>query len=573
MMKRCLFTAIGACGMVLSVLSGLGVAADAPLTIVPKPLKVERQEGAFLLNKDTIILVQTGSPDTANVGQQLADRVKHSTGFELAVIPTEMASLTGNAILVTTKGANKALGAEGYQLKVEMRGVVLTATDGPGLFYGAQTLLQLLPPQIFSPKKVEETVAWTAPAVKIEDQPRFVWRGLMLDVSRHFFNKEEIKNFLDLMAQHKMNTFHWHLVDDQGWRIEIKRYPKLTEIGAWRKNIGFGFDRKDSTAYGPDGRYGGFFTQDDIREVVAYAKARYITIVPEIEMPGHSVAALAAYPELSCTGGPFTTDTGEGILKGIYCAGNDAAFEFLQNVLLEVIDLFPGKRIHIGGDEVKKDTWHKCEKCQARIKQEDLKDEKELQSYFVRRIEKFLNAHGRTVIGWDEILEGGLAPNATVMSWRGVKGGIAAANADHEVVMTPSSNCYFDFRQAKTGEPPAIGGEKVAPGRILPLEKVYPFEPISNEIPKDKAKYVLGADGNLWSEYFPNYAHVQYMAYPRACAMAEVTWTEAKQKDLEDFLTRLETHLQRLKAQGVNYRQPRAPAAESESPEKTEQAK
>ncbi len=255
---------------------------------------------------------------------------------------------------------------------------------------------------------------------------------------------------------------------------------------------------------------------------------------------------------------PFSTDAQAGIFLGVYCAGNDAAFEFLQNVLLEVMDLFPSKRIHVGGDEVKKDTWKRCEKCQARIQKEGLKDEKELQSYFIRRIEKFLNAHDRTLIGWDEILEGGLAPNATVMSWRGIKGGIAAANSDHEVVMTPTSNCYFDYRQAATGEPRAIGGDKPGPGRILSTEKVYAFEPVPAELPAEKAKYILGADGNLWSEYFPNYAQVQYMAYPRACAMAELTWTEAKQKNWADFQKRLDTHLQRLKAQKVNYRQPRA---------------
>jgi hexosaminidase len=560
MMTRCLVAAVGACGMVLSVLSGLTLAADAPLALVPKPLKVERKDGAFTLNKDTAILVQQGSADAMNVGKQLADRLNRSTGFSPVVSATAKSNVVRNAIVLTTNNANRSLGAEGYQLEVAPEGVVVTAADGPGLFYGTQTLLQLLPPQVFSRKKVEDVAAWTAPAVVIEDQPRFAWRGLMLDVSRHFFNKEEVKDFLDLMAQHKMNTFHWHLVDDQGWRIEIKHYPKLTEVGAWRNGIGFGFDAKESTAYGPDGRYGGFYTQDDIREVVAYAKDRYITIVPEIEMPGHSTAALAAYPELSCTGGPFLTDSPAGVHKGIYCAGNDAAFEFLENVLLEVIDLFPGKRIHIGGDEVKKDTWQKCEKCQARIEKEELKDAKELQSYFIRRIEKFVNAHGRTVIGWDEILEGGLAPNATVMAWRKNGSlGIPAVKSDHEIVMTPTASCYLDYRQAKTGEPKAIGGDKAPPANVVPLEKVYAFEPLSAEIPADKAKFVLGADGNLWSEYFPNYAHLQYMAYPRACAMAEVTWTEAKQKDMEDFLTRLETHLQRLKAQGANYRAPRAP--------------
>ena len=453
------------------------------------------------------------------------------------------------------------MGAEGYQLEATADGVLITATSGAGLFYGTQTLLQLLPPQVFSPEQPETGVgiAWTVPAVHIEDQPRFVWRGLMLDVSRHFFNKVEIKNFLDLMAQHKLNTFQWHLTDDQGWRIEIKKYPKLTEIGAWRSGIGFGLDPKATKAYGPDGRYGGFFTHDDVREIVAYAKDRYITIVPEIEMPGHAVAALAAYPELGCTGKQFDTEKAGGEFDGIYCVGNDASLEFLENVLREVCDLFPGKRIHVGGDEVGKKTWKKCPKCQARIHNEGLKNEEELQSYFIRRIEKFLNAHDRTLIGWDEILEGGLAPNATVMSWQGIKGGIAAANAGHEVVMAPMSHCYFDSHQAPKGEPLAHGDtwKNGQPSPLLNLETVYGYDPVPAVLPADKVRYILGTGGNLWSEYFPNYAHVQYMAYPRACAMSEVTWTEAKQKNWGDFQKRLDTHLERLKAQGVNYRQPR----------------
>lgn len=565
MTKKCLLTAIGAWGMVLAMLSAIGVSAEATIALVPKPLKVERNEGVFAFNKDTRILVDEKSHDAANIGKQLADRINRSTGLGLKVSDFEAARGLDNSVMLITidkRHADPDLRDMGYQLYVAKSAVMIFAIDAPGLFYGTQTLLQLLPPQVFSTSRVDGE-GWTVPVMSITDQPRFRWRGLMLDVSRHFFNKEEIKNFLDLMAQHKLNVFHWHLVDDQGWRIEIKRYPKLTEIGAWRKEIGFGFDPKQSTAYGPDGRYGGFFTHDDIREIVAYAKDRYITIVPEIEMPGHSVAALAAYPELSCTGGPFNTDFSAGIHAGIYCAGNDAAFEFLQNVLLEVIDLFPDHRIHIGGDEVKKDTWKKCEKCQARIQQEGLKDEKELQSYFVRRIEKFLNTHGRALVGWDEIIEGGLAPNATVMAWRNrvFPEVVKAVNSGHDVVMTPTSNCYFDYRQAATGEPPAIGGEKPGPGRILPLEKVYAFEPVLEGIAPENAQHVLGAAGNLWSEYFPNYAQVQYMAYPRACAMAELTWTDAKQKDLEDFLKRMDVHLHRLKAEGVNYRQPQPPQA------------
>jgi hexosaminidase len=519
-------------------------ADEKPLSLVPLPLKVERKIGAFIINKDTTILVAKDSADAAHVGKLLAERLKKGTGFDLKVATTDETGAVGNAIVIRREVVGALRNGEKYSLTVTPDGIVITAQGGAGLFYGTQTLLQLLPPEIFGDTNTRETtkaIAWTVPCVDILDQPRFQWRGLMLDVSRHFFNKEDIKQFLDLMAQHKLNTFHWHLVDDQGWRIEIKKYPKLTEVGAWRKGIGFRLDPKAGIAYGPDGRYGGFFTQDDVREIVAYAKDRYITIVPEIEMPGHSAAALTAYPEYSCTGHP----------SGVYCAGNDATFEFLQNVLAEVIELFPSKYVHIGGDEVDKANWKKCPKCQARIKKENLKNEHELQSYFVRRVEKYLNSKGRTLIGWDEILEGGLAPNATVMSWRGAGGGIAAANAGHDVVMTPTSHCYFDYYQAnKDGEPKAIGG-------FVPLATVYSFEPIPAKIAPDKATHVLGAGGNLWSEYFPNFAHVQYMAYPRACAAAEVDWTDPKLKNWADFRRRLEVHLERLKAQGVNYREPR----------------
>jgi len=542
MMKTRLFTTMVACGMVSVVLSGASASADdraAPISLLPQPSRIERKEGAFVLKKDTKILVEKDSADAANVGKQLAERLKRGAGLDLQVSPFNAKTAVSNAILIKFNRKAYLLKAEAYELAVAADGVVITAEGGPGWFYGMQTLLQLLPPEIFSPTESAKRVAWQIPAVRIVDQPRFHWRGLLLDVARHFFNKEEIKNFLDLMAQHKLNTLQLHLTDDQGWRIEIKRYPKLTEIGAWRKDIGFGLNPKDGTAYGPDGRYGGFYTQDDIREIVAYAKARYIAIVPEIEMPGHSGSARSAYPEHQCQGGPHA-----------FCAGNDETFTFLENVLKEVMDLFPGKYVHIGGDEVNKASWKNCPLCQSRIKQENLKDEKDLQSYFIKRMERFINGQGRTLIGWDEILEGGLAPNATVMSWRGMDGGIAAANAGHDVVMTPTSHCYLDFLQAKEGEPKGRN-------EFLPLEQVYSFEPVPQAIPADKAKHILGTGGNLWSEFFPNYAHVQYMAYPRACALAEVAWSRPERKKWEDFQNRLDRHLQRLKVQGVHYRQPR----------------
>jgi hexosaminidase len=567
MMKRCLLATIGACGMVLGVLCDVGFSADQPdatLAIVPRPLRMERKEGAFTLNKDTVILVEKGSADADNVGKQLAGWLKRSSGLELAVSPTEEAKAPSNAILITTKNANAALGNEGYQLESTANGVVITATAGSGLFYGMQTLLQLLPTEVFSPTKVEEAVVWSAPAVRIEDQPRFRWRGLMVDVGRHFFTKDEIKNYIELMSQQKLNTFHWHLTDDQGWRIEIKKYPKLTEVGAWRKDIGWRLDPKSSTAYGPDGRYGGFYTQDDVREVVAYAAARYVNVVPEIEMPGHATSALVAYPELGCTGGPYDIDVPGGIFADVYCAGNDKTFEVLEGVLSEVLDLFPSKIIHIGGDEVPMDrvSWLKCEKCQARIHKEGLKDERELQAYFIRRIEKFLNAHDRSLIGWEEILEGGLAPTADVMSWRrNGEVGAAAANAGHDIVMIPGYRCYLSRGQGPM-RPTSTNANAKKRGNYDPLtlEMVYNFEPVPEGVAPDKVNHIIGSGGALWTETTPNYARLQLSTYPRACAVAEFTWLDPKLKNWEDFKTRIDTHVKRLKAQEVNYYQGQPPA-------------
>ena len=452
--------------------------------------------------------------------------------------PVRVEELPGQskAEVAVTSPADPALGQEGYELQITPTAVTLAANSPAGIFYGQQTLRQL------------RTADGALPCCRIWDKPRFSWRGLMVDVSRHFFTKEEIKHFLDVMAVHKLNVFHWHLVDDQGWRIEIKKYPRLTEVGAWRKSIGFGLDAGASRNYRADGQYGGFFTQDDVREIVAHAARRHITVVPEIEMPGHSSAALAAYPEFSCSGAPCSLDLAGGIFNGIFCAGQDAAFTFLADVLGEVIALFPGEFIHMGGDEVPKDNWKGCPRCQQRMVEEKLKDEHELQSYFIKRIERYINGQGRRLIGWDEILEGGLAPKATVMSWRGVAGGIAAAQAGHDVVMTPTTNCYFDFFQAQVGQPQAASYR--AP---LPLETVYAFEPIPAEIPADKAHHVLGGGANLWTEYMPNYGHLQFMAYPRACALAETLWSPQATRNLDDFKVRLKAHTKLLDTLGVTY--------------------
>jgi hexosaminidase len=424
--------------------------------------------------------------------------------------------------------------------------VLIRAPAQAGLFYGMETFLQLLPTEVFATNPVSG-VKWDAPCVEIKDKPRFAWRGLLLDVSRHFFTKQEVEQILDALAAHKINTFHWHLVDDDGWRIEIKKYPRLTEVGAWRKGIGFKFDPKESTAYGPDGRYGGFYTQKDIREVVRYAAERHITIVPEIEMPGHSCAALAAYPEFSCTGGPFTTDRNGGVNDGVYCAGNDGSFVFLQNILTEVFDLFPGKYIHVGGDEVPTRNWARCEKCQARKKAENLKNDRQLESYFIERMEKFINAHGRSLIGWSEIREGGLAQNAALMDWIG--GATEGASAGHDVVMTPESFCYLDHYQSHdhSKEPRAIGG-------FLPLRKIYGFDPIPASLAPEFQRHILGAQGNLWSEYIPNLRQAQYMIFPREAALAEITWSPKEARNFDDFLRRLEIDDRRLDQMGVNYR-------------------
>ncbi|RZK94571.1 MAG: beta-N-acetylhexosaminidase, partial [Hymenobacter sp.] len=384
------------------------------------------------------------------------------------------------------------------------------------------------------------------PAVEVADKPRYSWRGMHLDVSRHFFPVEFVKQYIDYLALHKMNTFHWHLTDDQGWRIEIKKYPKLTSVGGYREGTLIGHYGAKVPEY-DNVRYGGFYTQEQVKEVVKYAQDRYITVVPEIEMPGHALAALAAYPELSCTGGPFKVGQTWGVFDDIFCAGNEQTFSFLQDVLTEVMPLFPSKIVHIGGDEAPKTRWKTCPKCQARIKTEHLKDEHELQSYFVQRMEKFVNTKGKTIIGWDEILEGGLAPNAAVMSWRGMEGGTAAAKQKHQVVMTPGEFVYFDHAQGDPAQEPLnIGG-------YLPLAKVYSFEPTPPELNAEERKYILGAQANLWTEYIPTTQYVEYMVLPRMSALAEVLWTPASQKNWESFKVRMQPQYQRFAALGANY--------------------
>jgi hexosaminidase len=468
-----------------------------------------------------------------------------ATGFPIKV-KSSGTRLSPGDILLTTNAANAGLGEEGYDLSVDSNRVAICAPAAAGVFYGAESLLQLLPPEIFSTNRLSG-IAWKIPCVQIEDQPQFVWRGFMLDVSRHFFTKIEVEKVLDLMALYKLNTFHWHLVDDQGWRIQIKKYPRLTSVGAWRNDIGFGLDPKSSTAYDSKGRYGGFYTQEDIREVVAYAAERHILVVPEIEMPGHSSAALIAYPRFACPNAVISMPDKGGVFTGVYCAGNDETFVFLGNVLAEVAGLFPGEFVHIGGDEVNKSNWMACAECQARIKHEGLNNERELQSWFIRRIETIVNANGKRLIGWSEIREGGLASSAALMDWIG--GGAESAVSGHDVVMTPTKYCYFDHYQStnQAAEPKAIGG-------YLPLERVYQFNPMPAKLAPEFQGHVLGGQANLWTEYVPNLRQLEYMMFPRLGALSEVDWSPASRRDWGDFKTRTELNEKRLQIMGVNYR-------------------
>lgn len=529
--------------MIFSVLS-CKKEADPVIAIIPQPLNMVQTTGIFQLTPKVKIMVS----DEAVLADQAAflqNRVKKATGFDLQIVK----EASGKVISLRVEaGLSGTLGDEGYSLSVVKKDIQILAASPAGIFYGIQTLLQLLPPEIYT-EKVTPGIKWNIPLVKITDKPRFAWRGFMLDVSRHFFPASYIYDVLDYMAVHKLNRFQMHLTDDQGWRLEIKKYPTLTDVGAWRVNReDQHWNSREIQKPGEKATYGGFYTQDDIRKFVAYAAQRNIEIIPEIEMPAHATAALAAYPEYTCTGSPLTVLPG-GIwpCNNIFCVGKEGTFTFLQDILTEVVALFPSKYIHIGGDEADKSQWTKCPACEKRLKDEGLKNEKELQSYFIKRIEGFLNSQGRQLIGWDEILEGGLAPNAAVMSWRGTEGGIAAAKAKHPVVMTPTSHCYFDYYQGNPeSEPLAIGG-------FLPLEKVYSFDPVPAGLTDDEAKMILGAQANLWTEYVADSSHADYMTFPRLCALAELCWTSPGHKNYDDFSMRLIQQLKRFDAIGINY--------------------
>lgn len=518
---------------IASLLISLHCIAQNQYNLIPKPTTLFYKDGFFGLNKKTVIQADENSFEA----KYLQEQIKNQTGLELKITSKFNSK---NSIQFTVKDTDPNtinFDGEQYSLEVTTNKIQIVAFSSQGVFYGIQSLLQMIPYAKTSDIKLK--------AVSIQDNPKFKWRGMHLDVARHFFPIEFIKKYIDYLATYKLNTFHWHLTDDQGWRIEIKKYPKLTAIGAWRNGsmVGHYNDQKFD-----DIRYGGFYTQEQIKEVVAYAKERHITVLPEIEMPGHAVAALAAYPQLACTDGPFEVAKQWGVLDDVFCP-KEETFTFLEDVLTEVMALFPSTYIHIGGDECPKTRWKSCEHCQHLMQEKGLKDEHELQSYFIQRIEKFVNANGRKIIGWDEILEGGLAPNAAVMSWRGTEGGIAAAKQKHYVVMSPGSHCYFDHYQADPqNEPIAIGG-------YTTVEKVYSYNPIPEELTAEEAHYILGAQGNVWTEYMNTANQVEYMMMTRMTALSEVLWGTSDPSNYKDFENRLIYHFSIFEKKGIHYSQ------------------
>ena len=487
---------------------------EAPvISIVPEPRKVQLQPGRFTLKADTAIVCDRPSRAAA---EWLSARLAAATGYSLAI--REGAPGEPNTVALAV-APSATLGEEGYELTVTPAGTSVRGGGSAGVFYACQTIRQLLPPQIESPQKVPD-VEWAMPCVTIEDQPRFAWRGCLIDEARNFLGKDVLKRQIDLMAFHKLNRLHWHLTDDQGWRIEIKKYPKLTEVGAWRGAA----------------KTGGFYTQDEIREIVKYAQSRHVTIVPEIEMPGHAQAALASYPSLGCRGQGYAVGTAWGVYDDVYCPGNDEIFPFLENVLTEVMGLFPGPYIHIGADEVPKDRWQACPKCQARMKANSLKTEHELQGWFVRHFDEFLRKHNRRLIGWDEILDGGLAPTAVVQAWHGMDDGIRSAAGGHDTIMSPTTDCYFDYGYD-----------------AIPLPRVYHYDPIASELTAEGCRHVLGIEGNLWGENIPNSDRLDFQGFPRLCALAEIAWSPLEARSWEGFASRMTAQYTRLDLLGVKY--------------------
>ena len=546
-MKK-LFLLLGCCG--LHFLS-FGQAPNNALSIIPEPVKVTQKTGKFVLPK--IVVLEAGNQaEVAPVIAYLKKKLGTAAGTALAV---KNVAPTASIKFVLNKKADPLIGTEGYNLSITAKKVVIRANAAAGLFYGVQTLIQLLPKQIEAKEAQKPGGTWSIPEVTIEDSPRFGWRGLMLDVSRHFFTKEQVKEYIDEMVKYKFNVLHWHLTDDQGWRIEIKSYPKLTSVGAWRVNKTGTFNTFSNPEPNEPRDYGGFYTQEDIKEVVQYAKERYVNILPEIDVPGHSLAAIAAYPELTCTPGNYAVNSGEpfmvwppgghfyGLIDNALCPAKENVYEFMDKVIGEVANLFPFDYIHMGGDETARNFWEKSDAIKALMKKEKLNNLDEVQSYFVKRMGKIIESKGKKMIGWDEILQGGLAPGAAVMSWRGMKGGIEAAKMGHEVVMTPTDFVYLDYMQGDRAlEPPVYA--------TLRLKKTYQFEPVPEGV---NASLIKGGQGNLWTEQVYNMRHAQYMTWPRAFAIAEALWSPKEKRNWTDFVARMENHFERLDMAQVKY--------------------
>lgn len=520
------FTAvISACAFLIGCTGTIVSPQD--VSVIPQPASVEVMDGAFRLTGNTQANFLYEAPELEYVAQALEDITEDIFGEGIKMNLTSLDASHGINFLL-----DESIPEEGYILEVSPKTIDIASSTASGAFYALQTLRQLMTAAAFSTDDIKVV---EIPAVKIEDAPFLGYRGTMLDVGRYFFKVEDVKNVLDIMAMHKMNTFHWHLTEDQGWRIEIEKYPRLTEVGSMRKRTIIGKD--------PNGEYdentpfdtiphGGFYTKDEIREVVQYAAERFITVIPEIEFPGHSLAALASYPWLGCTGEQYEVRQSWDIEDRVFCPGKETTFEFLEGVLAEVVELFPSEYIHIGGDECPTKYWQKCPHCAKRMKEEGLKTHRQLQGYGIARVEKFLESHGKHLIGWDEILEAGVTPNSIVMSWRGTEGGVKAAKQGNRAIMAPSTYCYFDYYQSKDRE-----NEPLAWGGFLPLEKVYSFNPHEG-LSEEETEYILGVQANLWTEYIPHIKQAQYMLLPRLAALCEVGWT-ADKGAYEDFLSRL----------------------------------
>lgn len=529
-------------GTVLMLTSCCCKAMCNKVTVIPQPASVEVHEGEFSLAGSSVKADESLGEAALNAIRNFEDNLASASGIGKA---------SSRKHIIFKRDSD--LEAEEYSIEVNGNKAVVKASGLNGILYALETIRQMLPVEIYTGTPAAGA-SWTLPYMKIQDKPRFGYRGMHLDVSRHFFDVNQVKKYLDIMAIHKLNTFHWHLTDDQGWRIEIKKYPELTQKGSIRKEtlIGHWKDKKgyDGTPYGE----GMWYTQEQIRDIVDYAEAKGITVIPEIDLPGHMVAALATYPELGCTGGPYEVRTGWGIAKEVLCVGKESTMEFLEDVLAEICGLFPSKYIHIGGDECPKDSWKNCPHCQARIKELGFQDDEKhkaehyLQSYVIRRMESFLASKGKRIIGWDEILEGGLAPDATVMSWRGEKGGREAISQGHDAIMVPKQYFYFDYYQSKdsSNEPLGIGG-------FVPVEKVYSFEPFTKDMTDEEKSHILGIQANLWTEYISENWHLEYMLLPRMSALSEVQWCEPEDRNYKRFIDKMDKMAKIYEALGYNY--------------------